>query len=273
MKDIAKCNKNAFYPTITEQTQMLPLYCCGVGINPLQEERIRPEGFPKHHLFLVLQGRGRLYCEGQEIEVKEGSCFLIEKGVPHRYLAEESVFQTGWLTFDGFGCEKLFAYVGVNRFCFQPCPDPDLEQLFREFYRKLQNHVSEPEMAVLLYDYLHRFLGHLVKTPSDKKKSLDRAAEYIRSHYEKDLTLDEIASVCEMSSSAFCRRFKEIFRETPFEYVQKIRIGAAKKLLVEQPTFSIQQVGERTGFHDAGYFCRTFRKLEGMSPGSFRKMA
>ena len=52
-------------------------------------------------------------------------------------------------------CISVFQTPFLIRFCFQPRPDPDLEQLFREFYRKLQNHVSEPEMAVLLYDYLH----------------------------------------------------------------------------------------------------------------------
>ena len=273
MKHISQFKNIAFYPVINEKTGLLPVYCCGIGINPLQEERNRPEGFPKHHMFIVLQGSGRLFCEGQETEAREGSCFLIEKGVPHRYCANGSVFQTGWLTFDGYGCEALFAYAGVCRFRFQPLADPELSERFREFCRRMQDHLSEQETTILLYDYIHRFLSHLTQPSTGRAVPLAASVEYIRTHYQEDITLDELASVCGMSRSAFCRSFKSAFHETPFEYVQRIRVTAAKKLLVEQPAWNIQHISELTGFHDAGYFCRTFRRFEGMSPGAFRRVA
>ena len=273
MNNIPACNNIAFYPIVNEKTELLPVFCCGIGINPLQEERNRPEGFPKHHLFIVLKGRGRLFCEEQVFSAEEGSCFFIKKEIPHRYFADGTEFQTGWLTFEGFGCEKLFAYAGVDRFCFRMQSDPALTERFHALYHKLRSYQSEREAAVLLYDFVHYFLEQLTDNRPARQASPAAATEYIRTHYMKDITLDDLAGSCRMSRSAFCRSFKTVFRETPFEYVLRTRISAAKKLLVEQPDCSIREIGELTGFHDTGYFCRTFRRLEGMSPGAFRRIA
>lgn len=267
-----KKKHSALYPVVNEKTRLLPIYLDGIGINPRQEERKRPQGHTKHHLFIVLEGSGQLICEGQSLCVQKGSCFFIEQGTPHWYYETQPPFQTAWLTFEGGMCEKMFLYANVRKFCFKDSVPELLIEQHRQLYKKQLNQIDEREISALLYAYVSDFLNYLGQTNPKNQNALSAVTDYIRKNYQRDITLEELAEVCGMSKYAFCRSFKAAYYETPFEYLLRTRISAAKKMLVEEKDLRIQQIGELAGFHDTGYFIRTFRRFEKMTPGKFRKL-
>lgn len=66
-----------------------------------------------------------------------------------------------------------------------------------------------------------------------------------------------------------CRRFKDEYNLTPVEYLNKLRIETAKKLLANN-SLDIAQIAERCGYSSSGYFCRMFKKNSGMNTSEYR---
>ena len=73
-----------------------------------------------------------------------------------------------------------------------------------------------------------------------------------------------------MSTRTFKRRFKAATGETPLNYLQGLRIEAAKKKL-EQGTDSVEHISENVGYEDMAFFSKLFKRLTGLSPTGYRK--
>ncbi len=94
--------------------------------------------------------------------------------------------------------------------------------------------------------------------------------EYIENEYMKNLSLKAISdSVC-LSPGYASRMFKDHMGMSINDYVLKVRIQKAKKLLLN-PHYQIQTIAENVGFSDSGYFTKVFKTSEGITPTQFRK--
>jgi len=100
-------------------------------------------------------------------------------------------------------------------------------------------------------------------------EGIKKAQLYIESNYERKLTLDEIVGVVNMNVRSFLRRFKKATSNTPLEYIQRVKIEAAKKRL-ESTTETILEVMYAIGYIDDKAFRNTFRKYAGLSPSDYR---
>ena len=68
----------------------------------------------------------------------------------------------------------------------------------------------------------------------------------------------------------FARRFRAATGYQPLEYVQHVRIEAAKKLLETQAT-SVEEIGAKVGYEDTASFCRLFKRIAGLTPAVYRR--
>jgi two-component system response regulator YesN len=91
--------------------------------------------------------------------------------------------------------------------------------------------------------------------------------EYARS----TLGLADIAACARVSEAHACRLFKEQTGQTIHTYVVGYRLARAKELLADPRLPKMTDVAERTGFSDAGYFARVFRRAVGMTPSEYRE--
>ncbi len=98
---------------------------------------------------------------------------------------------------------------------------------------------------------------------------LQQAVAHINKHFGQSLPLSQMAMLCQMSPSRFCREFKATYGVTYVEYVARYRIVQAKRLL-NNPTMSIADAAAAVGFADPSYFTRVFRKVTGLSPSGYR---
>ncbi len=96
------------------------------------------------------------------------------------------------------------------------------------------------------------------------------ALRYIADHFVQDISLAELASVCCMNRSYFCRQFHEITGRTAIAYVNEYRLAKAKALLLTTSR-CISEIAAATGFADSSYFTRKFKELYGSSPSAMRK--
>lgn len=99
--------------------------------------------------------------------------------------------------------------------------------------------------------------------------AIKEAQNYIEHNFEEKLNIDEIANMVKISGRSFLRRFKKATSNTPLEYIQRVKIEAAKKKL-EATALNIQEVMYGIGYIDEKAFRNTFRKYTGLSPVEYR---
>ena len=96
------------------------------------------------------------------------------------------------------------------------------------------------------------------------------AQEMIERQGSRELSVVELASRVNMSSRNFIRRFKAATGNTPIEYIQRVRIEAAKHAL-ESGSDPVDSVAARIGYDDVGSFRSVFKRVTGVSPTEYRK--
>lgn len=95
--------------------------------------------------------------------------------------------------------------------------------------------------------------------------------DYIKGHYGKNITVEEITASACISVGYGSKIFKDQLGITLMDYVLKVRIEKSKRLLLT-PHYQIQSIAEAVGYPDAGYFTKVFKKFEKITPTQFRKI-
>ncbi len=101
-------------------------------------------------------------------------------------------------------------------------------------------------------------------------EAIAKAQVYIEGNYTASLSMEKLAARCNMSVRNFIRRFQQATTNTPLEYVQRVRIEAAKKIL-ETRNEGIAQIASRCGYEDVDYFGKIFRRYVAMTPRAYRE--
>jgi AraC-like DNA-binding protein len=94
--------------------------------------------------------------------------------------------------------------------------------------------------------------------------------EYLDNHYQEKISLDELASLFYINKFYLTRVFKEQYGLSIYSYLQQIKITHAKQLL-RFTDDTLESISLACNMGDPTYFSRTFKKIEGISPGEFRK--
>ena len=95
------------------------------------------------------------------------------------------------------------------------------------------------------------------------------AQEFIENNFEQKLNIETIAESVYLNSRSFLRRFKKATSNTPLEYIQRVRVEAAKKKL-ESTTDTIMEIMFSIGYNDEKAFRKTFKKYSGLSPKEYQ---
>ena len=95
------------------------------------------------------------------------------------------------------------------------------------------------------------------------------ALKYVTERYKKPIRLDTLADLCDVSKSYFCRMFKETVGVGVGEYVIRLRMEEACRLL-ETTDMTVVAVAVDVGYVDCGYFNKLFKKRFGLTPLEYR---
>lgn len=111
------------------------------------------------------------------------------------------------------------------------------------------------QVASLLEDFVNR------NTTSFKNT--------VENHLYHDISLDELALLCNMSLSTFKRHFKKIYRATPTDYIFERRLENSKKLLAVSEQ-SIIDIAINSGFKSVSHYSRKFKEKYGIPPSQYK---
>lgn len=100
--------------------------------------------------------------------------------------------------------------------------------------------------------------------------SIIAAQQYIEKHYKDGLTVEAVAKSVALSKRNFIRRFKKATHNTPREYIQRVKIEAAKKAL-ENTLDTVNEIVYQVGYNDIKAFRKVFKQLTGLTPLAYRR--
>ena len=106
------------------------------------------------------------------------------------------------------------------------------------------------------------FLAALFKTPDIDFKST------ILQNLYSNLSLDELARLCHLSTSSFKRKFQESFQSSPKKYISQKKVEKAASLL-KKVDLRVSDIAYDVGFNNPSYFAECFRKQYGKLPSEF----
>jgi transcriptional regulator GlxA family with amidase domain len=99
---------------------------------------------------------------------------------------------------------------------------------------------------------------------------IGRVQDYIEKNYDELLTINGLAEKFNMSPRTFIRKFTAITGNTPLEYIQRVRVEGAKRLL-EKGKLTVEQVCLKSGYGDFGFFRNIFKRLTGLTPQEYKR--
>jgi transcriptional regulator GlxA family with amidase domain len=100
-------------------------------------------------------------------------------------------------------------------------------------------------------------------------EAIKKAQQYLEEHYEERITVDQLASRLALSRRNLERRFKKATANSVVEYLQRVRIEAAK-LSLESSRETVNEVMYTVGYTDTKAFRSTFKKITGLTPIDYR---
>lgn len=95
--------------------------------------------------------------------------------------------------------------------------------------------------------------------------------QLVMSNFYKDITLQEVSEIANMTPNAFCRYFKQRTNKTFLQFLTEVRIENSCRILSKQPDVSIAEASYCSGFKNLSHFNRKFKKVKGVTPSSYRK--
>jgi PAS domain S-box-containing protein len=114
-------------------------------------------------------------------------------------------------------------------------------------------------------------------------RDIEKAGAFLKPYYEMEqvvarvferypqrVEIPDLARLAHLSQSQFDRRFKHLFRMTPRQFLLRVRVHAACRLLATTPA-GAAQIAQQTGFYDQSYFTKQFRRHTGLTPAAYRR--
>lgn len=230
-------------------------------------------------LNIVLGGRGGHYIESNAFELQPGDVFVIPPGILHGYynsnkldvfhmlihesflphFAPELMVSTGYTAL--FEVEPMLRNRCAKSFFLQ-LPSHLLEHIIHDAYLfEMYKKAKAPTYELCVRSAAIKMLNELCLYACDEVYSqsaecaIAPALNKIHARYFDNLTVSELASLCNMSKSTFLREFKSICKTTPHQYITDHRVKTASTL-INQHGKSYTEAASSCGFYDASHLRR-----------------
>jgi AraC-like DNA-binding protein/ligand-binding sensor protein len=143
-----------------------------------------------------------------------------------------------------------------------------------EMNNRYLERIQEAQDSEEIIDTLYRMAEAMTEQISPFKGvrhalPLRRAECYIRENYTRKVRLKEVADVSGLSAPYFSTVFKEEMGENLSDYLNRLRVDRAAKLLLETD-LSLSEIAGSCGFEDQSWFSKIFKSYTGSSPGKYR---
>ncbi len=263
------------YPIIRDESK-LPLYLVNMGQHLCQDHNLRKDGYAYPQLLYCTRGSGTLLLDNEKINVQPYTGVFLPAFYPHEYYPNGSVWDIHWIVPAGYAAEDILRQFGMTKPLVHMLGDVKmLEHIFRKMHETIRSDslFGNYKAAGYLYDFLIEFYRLISERGAScaPNSALMKALDHINSNYAEPISMEELCAVSGVSKQHLCRLFRNTLNCRPMEYAARRRIQAAKELLAGSDK-SIDEITAQTGFCTASYFCKLFKRYEGITPSRFKNM-
>lgn len=249
-----------------------------LGDGCYSEFRFEPHYHLDYHIGLVTGGVQRQKFQGQSVLLGPGRISIMPPGEIHDGHGEhDSVYQmkTFRLSPDLLNDDMLdiSGRVFTPELAGEMLEDPRLAQGLLNLHSNIQRGVSLQNEAVWL-ELLSLLVTQLQPVQTDTVKGglseqhWQWVLEYCHAHIAEKITLQQLATLCELSRFQFLRRFERTTGLTPYAWLIRLRLERACLLLMA-PGANIAEVSQAVGFYDQSHFNRAFKQAYGLAPSRY----
>ena len=240
----------------------------------------RTEGVPEHILIVCTDGAGWLQVDDRTEIVSPHEAVLIPRDTPHIYGAsEDAPWSIHWVHFVGNLADYYIHILPEDRLKIAIAPQT-LTHIANLFNTCSKSFEASFVMQHMIYasQVLHHllasvFFGNRSFSPrlqTSRFHNLDSTIALLHQRVKENLTLNEMADHAGLSTSHFSRLFREQTGYSPIDYLIRLKIQHACRLLILSRK-TVREIGSEIGYDDPYYFSRIFKRVIGISPNHYRK--
>lgn len=265
------------------------------------QKEVLPYFYPhlhRHHeiqLTWVQKGEGTLIADNNMHAFTSNDIYWLSANQPHLFKSDPSYFLpkskkiTSALTIF-FNPEGQLAHLfdlpeirNIKKFIQQQTSGFKIPQQYVAEISHLMVQVKNGdglEQMIHFLDILRKLISYEKLSPLSTSSRPQQYSEhegirigtiynYIMQHYDKPITLEDVAKRAHMTPQAFCRYFKKHTRHTFVSFLSEVRISEACKMLTDGAYDSIATVAYNCGFNSITNFNRVFKSVTSRSPSEY----
>ncbi|WP_035103463.1 AraC family transcriptional regulator [Devosia sp. LC5] len=267
---------------LTLTKSAVPLHCMAISAG--YEQRLNEvyswDGLQRGSApFLVIQhtivGEGRLDFAGVRHRLVPGQTMVLSLPHAHRYWLERGGhWEYFWMVLNGREALRLAREIIDAAGPVVTLPSSIIDRLALACHTLIDRPgISPGEASSAAYGAMAALHDGVFGTDAAPDFTLPpaiaRVVAYIDTNLNRALNVDRLATLAEMSRSHFVRQFTMATGLAPSSFVQERRIERIERLLVATD-MTIGAIAALTGFSDANYLAKSFRRLRGMTPLDYR---
>ncbi|KAA8483142.1 AraC-like DNA-binding protein [Arcticibacter tournemirensis] len=252
---------------------------------------------PEVEIMYILEGTGTRFVGDHVEEYEEGDLCLIGSNLPHEWRNHDVFFHkesklkaSCWCLFflkDIFGVNMLnlpemsnirnllsrsnrgVKFVGKSK---EVITERILEYINETGAFRIAKLISLLECMATTDEYETLASVGFVRNTIDSGdfERFNKVYQFIMRNFSRPIRLEEVASLASLTPNAFCRYFRERTKKTFVQYLNDVRIGHAKKLLIEGKS-TIATLSIESGFNNLSNFIDQFKRSTKMSPSEYQK--
>ncbi|MDR1335819.1 MAG: AraC family transcriptional regulator [Tannerella sp.] len=249
---------------------------------------------PFARLYLVESGYANIIIPEGSFRIEPGHLYLVPSFVTHSYendstfvlyylhiYDEQNIFDRLNFPFEVPANEidvlLIRRLLSINPGRELKRSDPDTYDNFPTLMQNIARNDDYPldtvvETNGILLQLFSRFLGKSFAKQNVQDERILKIQRHIRENINRDITIEELASLCFLSNDHLIRLFKKHNGCTPLQYINRKKIEKAQLMLTVSEK-SIKDIAFSLSFSEITYFYRLFKKITGKSPCQYKKQS
>src|SRR5690606_28031336 len=119
------------------------------------------------------------------------------------------------------------------------------------------------------YDTLSNSFAYSKLNKIDESR-MDKVFSHTLKNFKEKIAIEDVATLCNLSTTSFCRYFKMITNKSYFDFLTEVRLNHACRLIIDSD-LTMQHIAVESGFENTSNFYRHFRNFKGLTPTEYRK--
>lgn len=245
------------------------------------DHTIGPRVLDTYKFVFVISGKGYLQ-QGSDPRhsLSGGDLFVLFPKERHYYFADkDDPWELMWVSFNGSQCDSILKSIGISKknYVIVNAITSSIQRTLQTLLEALGDIEDIQRLRAIGYLLiLFVQVGRIARNNSElsqqfeKENIVQKSVAFIEQNYYNHIDVDLLCKHVNYSRSYLSRMFKNDLNSTIPEYINMVRIRNAKALLKET-NLSIREIAFSVGINDCFYFSKTFKRLVGQSPVSYRK--